>query len=173
MSSRAPVERSTMNVAPSHSFGPRIAIVSHAHPSISKGGAEISAYTLYQGLRELGCDAIFIAACPESARKRAYRETEREFFIFSQTEYFEHFFQLNAQRVDLELVAILKSQKTQLVNFHHFTNLGLGALRRTRMISDLRMVFTLHEFLAICHNHGQMVTVGAHRFASEPRPKLA
>ena len=46
----------------------------------------------------------------------------------------------------------------QLVNFHHFNNLGLGVLRRIRTLPGLKLAFTLHEFLAICHNHGQMVT---------------
>ena len=151
--------------------GPRIAIVSHAHPSISKGGAEISAYTLFQGLLELGCDAIFIAACPESLRKKAHRQSAREHFVFTRGEYFEPFFQLSGEPVDVELARILVAHRTQLVNFHHFTNLGLGALRRVRAMPGLRLAFTLHEFLAICFNHGQMVTPVAQRLCEGASPE--
>ena len=45
-----------------------IAIVAHTHPSVSKGGADIAAYALYEGLRLAGADAIFIAVCSSSAR---------------------------------------------------------------------------------------------------------
>ena len=154
-----------------HSAGPRIAVVAHSHPSISKGGAEISAYTLFQGLIELGCDAIFIAACPENLRKKAYRGSEREHFIFTRGEHFEPFFQLSADPVDAELERLLTAHRTQVVNFHHFTNLGLGALRRARAIPGLRMAFTLHEFLAICFNHGQMVTPVAQRLCEGASPE--
>jgi len=36
----------------------RIAVLSHVHPSLSRGGAEIAAHTLFTGLREIGVDAI-------------------------------------------------------------------------------------------------------------------
>ncbi len=137
---------------------PRIAIVSHSHPSVTKGGAEIAAYTLYKGLRAAGIDAIFIAACAEESRAKLALASENEYAVFVRGEMFEHFFQLGAARVGEELEAILRARRVQLVNFHHFTNLGLGALRRIRALPGLKLAFTLHEFLAICYNHGQMVT---------------
>ena len=79
------------------------------------------------------------------------------------SERFEHFFQLGSAKVGEELERILRARRIQVVNFHHFANLGLGALRRIRALSDLRMAFTIHEFLAICHNHGQMVTTTGQR----------
>ena len=124
-----------MTQTPGSPQGPRIAVVAHSHPSLSKGGAEISAYTLYQGLLELGCDALFIAACPESQRGKAHRESAREHFLFTRGEHFEHFFQLSGDPIDAELARILVAHRTQVANFHHFTNLGLGALRRARAIA--------------------------------------
>jgi glycosyltransferase involved in cell wall biosynthesis len=147
---------------------PRIAVISHSHPSISKGGAEIAAYTLYNGLRKLGCDAIFIAACPDEARAKAFRASEHEYLIFTRGEMFEHFYQLGAQNVGAEIEQILRARRIQLVNFHHFNNFGLGALRRIRALPDLRMVFTIHEFLALCLNHGQMITSAGQRLCEAP-----
>lgn len=148
--------------------GPRIAVISHSHPSISKGGAEIAAYTLYNGLRNLGCDAIFIAACPEGARAKAFRASEHEYLIFTRGEMFEHFYQLGAQNIGAEIEKILRARRIQLVNFHHFNNFGLGALRRIRALPNLRMVFTIHEFLALCFNHGQMITSAGQRLCEAP-----
>jgi glycosyltransferase involved in cell wall biosynthesis len=137
---------------------PRIAVVSHSHPSVSKGGAEIAAYTLFKGLKTLGCDAIFIAACDEESRGKVALASEDEYAVFTRGELFEHFFQLGSAQAGEDIETILRERRVQLVNFHHFTRLGLGALRRIRAIPDLRLVFTIHEFLAICHHHGQMVT---------------
>lgn len=148
--------------------GPRIAVISHAHPSVSKGGAEVAAYSLYNGLRKIGCDAIFIAACPESARNKAFRASEHEYLIFTRGEMFEHFFQLGEQHIGAEIEEILRARRIQLVNFHHFTNFGLGALRRIRALPDLRMAFTIHEFLALCFNHGQMITAAGQRLCEAP-----
>jgi glycosyltransferase involved in cell wall biosynthesis len=152
----------------------RIAIVSHSHPSVTKGGAEIAAYTLYSGLRALGVDAIFIAACAEDSRAKLSLASENEYAIFVRGDMFEHFFQLGSARIGEELEAILRARRVQLVNFHHFTNLGLGALRRIRAIPGLKLAFTLHEFLAICFNHGQMVTsVGQRLCARETSSSCA
>ena len=142
---------------------PRIAVISHAHPSLSKGGAEIAAYTLYKGLLDVGCDAIFIATCPDSARTKLSRASGREHVIFTRGELFESFYQLGSNRVGAELERILVEHRTQLANFHHFTNYGLGALRRIRALPNLRLAFTIHEFLALCYNHGQMITTVGQR----------
>lgn len=52
----------------------RIAIISHTHPSIiSKGGAEISAYTLFLGLQKLGLDPRRPRGQPRHRRRRPWR----------------------------------------------------------------------------------------------------
>lgn len=154
-------------VVPFRSRGPRIAIIAHTHPSISKGGAEIAAYTLYNGLRALGCDAIFIAACQENQRDKLQRASENEYVVFTRGELFEHFYQLGSSHIGEKLAEILTNRCIQIANFHHFTNFGLGALRRVRALPDLRMVFTIHEFLAICHNHGQMITTTGQKLCDQ------
>lgn len=155
-------------VTPLPIAGPRIAVLSHAHPSLSKGGAEIAAYTLYCGLRKLGCDAIFVAAIPESQRVKVACASEHEYVVPTRGEYFEHFYQLGAREIGAELEAILRTRRIQLANFHHFTHFGLGALRRIRALPDLRLAFTIHEFLALCYNHGQMITTVGQRLCEAP-----
>jgi glycosyltransferase involved in cell wall biosynthesis len=150
---------------------PRIAVVAHLHPSISKGGAEISAYTLYQGLISIGCDAIFIAACPEAMRPKLSRGSPNEYVIFTEGERYEPFYQLGMQSIGAALERILSARQIQLVNFHHFTNLGLGALRRVRRMPNLRIAFTIHEFLAICANHGQMIVPVSQRLCEASSPE--
>ncbi len=147
-----------------------IAIVSHTHPSVSKGGAEIAAYALYEGLRMIGVDAIFIAVCPSSDRGRLLLGSDREFAIISDQNRYDHFYHLSAGDIWRQLKAILLRQSVRLVNFHHFLQLGVNTLRALQAETDIPFAVTLHEFLAICAHHGQMVTRPARRLCQAASP---
>jgi glycosyltransferase involved in cell wall biosynthesis len=134
-----------------------IAVISHAHPSISKGGAEIAAFTLFRGLRMLGVPAVFIAAVPMAARDRLDLQTD-EHAVFYNPQQYDHLYQLGEAGALAQLRRILKQTGARLLNFHHFMNFGVNAMRELALEPAFRTVLTIHEFLAICHHHGQMVT---------------
>ena len=147
-----------------------IAIVSHTHPSVSKGGAEIAAFSLYEGLRRIGTDAIFIAVCPSIERHKLLLGSDREFAIISDQMRYDHFYQLSSADVWRQLREILVSQDVRLVNFHHFLQVGVNSLRALAAETDIPFAVTLHEFLAICNHHGQMVTRPARRLCPMATP---
>jgi glycosyltransferase involved in cell wall biosynthesis len=147
-----------------------IAIVSHTHPSVTKGGAEIAAYALYEGLRAAGTDAIFIAICPAADRHRLLLGSDREFAIISDPLRYDHFYHLAAGEIWSELHAILRQQNVRLVNFHHFLQIGVNSLRALAAETDIPFAVTLHEFLAICAHHGQMVTRPTRRLCETASP---
>lgn len=153
----------------SNPTGP-IAIVAHTHPSVTKGGAEIAAYALYEGLRRIGTDAIFIAACPAADRNKLMLGSDREFIVVTDPLRYDHFYQLAAGDVWRQLKSILFSKQVRLVNFHHYLNLGINSLRSLATETDIPFAVTLHEFLAICSNHGQMVTRPARRLCEQATP---
>lgn len=134
----------------------RIAIVSHSHPSVSKGGGEIAAYTLYSGLCKLGVDALFIAACSIEDQSKLSLGSRNERAIPVQPEKYNHFYHLAMNDVARTLHELLIEENVRIVNMHHFFNIGLQFFRSKDVSS--RLVITLHEFLAICNHHGQMVT---------------
>jgi glycosyltransferase involved in cell wall biosynthesis len=134
-----------------------IAVISHAHPSISKGGAEIAAHTLFLGLRKLGIPAVFIAAVPLGLRDRLDLQAD-EYAVFYEPNAYDHIYQLGDAATLKQLRRILAETGAKLLNFHHFLNFGINALRDLGQEPDLCTVLTLHEFLSICHHHGQMVT---------------
>jgi glycosyltransferase involved in cell wall biosynthesis len=144
-----------------------IAIISHTHPSVTKGGAEIAAYALYEGLRLLGVDAIFIAACPLQDRNKLLLGSDREFVVLVDPLRYDHFYQLSSGEVWRQLKAILVGQNVRLANFHHYLNLGVNALRALSAETNIPFAVTLHEFLAICNHHGQMVTRPGRRLCSQ------
>jgi glycosyltransferase involved in cell wall biosynthesis len=146
-----------------------IAIVSHSHPSLSKGGAEIAAYTLFGGLSALGCDVTFITACDEKHRAKLSLGSSRERAVFHDSSAFDHFHQCAKP----ELVDALRRAlpaKIRTVNFHHFIHFGIGAVRSIAENPEIVTVLTLHELLSICHHHGQMITKPAHNLCREATP---
>jgi glycosyltransferase involved in cell wall biosynthesis len=144
-----------------------IAIVAHTHPSVTKGGAEIAAYALYEGLRKLGVDAIFIAACPLADRGRLLLGSAREFVVTVDPLRYDHYYQLASPEVWRQLKAILVAQNVRLVNFHHYLNFGVNTLHALAAETTIPFAVTLHEFLAICNHHGQMVTRPARRLCPQ------
>lgn len=143
------------------SFAAPLAVISHAHPSISKGGAEIAAHTLFHGLRALGVPVIFIAAVPEAERHRLDLGAD-EYAVFHAQERYEHLYQLAEPGVARQLCAILDATGAERLVFHHFLWLGLNSLRDALALPGRRGVLVLHEFLAQCHHHGQMITATTH-----------
>lgn len=146
--------------------GERIAIVSHVHPSISKGGAEISAYALFESLCALGRDAIFIAAVAEDRLGDVVLQSPREIVIPHNPSAYDHFYHLSASETRDALVKAIVDSEARIVNFQHFMNIGMNSLRAVAELPGVTTLVTLHEFLAICHNHGQMVTSGNQRLCA-------
>jgi glycosyltransferase involved in cell wall biosynthesis len=137
---------------------PRIAVVAHAHPSVSKGGSEIAAHTLYRGLLELGHDAIHIATCPEASRGRLQFDTPGERALVFAPERNDAFYNPGTPGLARRLVELLRAEGIGLVSFHHHLNIGLTGLRLASGLPGLRSLLTLHEYTAICQRDGQMVT---------------
>ena len=156
----------TLQISPN---GP-IAVIAHTHPSVTKGGAEIAAYALYEGLRRIGADAIFIAACPANDRKKLMLGSDREFVVVVDPLRYDHLYQLASADVWRQLKTILVQQQVRVANFHHYLNIGVNTLRALASETDIPYTVTLHEFLAICNHHGQMVTHPARRLCEQATP---
>lgn len=147
-----------------------IVIFSHAHPSISKGGAEVSAYTLFKGLRQLGHAATFVAMCPEEQLARVRFDTPHEMVLPFRAAAYDHFFHFaDPALFRAALEAVTPLQPSALV-FHHFLFLGINTLRQLADHFNVPSVLVLHEFLAICHHHGQMVTRPAKKLCDRSSP---
>lgn len=148
--------------------GKRVAILSHSHPSLTKGGAEIAADTLFRGLRGSGIDAIIISACAEDAVDRIDLGPH-EFVLPYRAGSYDHFYHIAGLGVRQALVDLLRRERVDVLNAHHFLHAGIGAFTDVAA-AGIKVVYTIHEFLAICHNHGQLVTRGAQVLCDGPSP---
>jgi len=147
--------------APAPSTAPlSVCIVAHAHPAFSKGGAEMAAAREFATLRAAGHAAVLVAAAemgsPRPGGLLLRHAPDQHLFDPSGMAEDRLFWSDLAARD--ALLALLVAQPVQVFHFHHLWRVGLdlvAALMEAR--PDARFVLTLHEMLAICAHHGQML----------------
>lgn len=152
----------------------KVMIFSHAHPTFSKGGAELSAYYLWQEINRLpDHEAWFVGRADHSVMHQFSSLSgigEREYLI-SGSSAVADFATTILLSADSALAQLLRKIEPDVVHFHHYVNLGVELIRLVRQVCPrTRIVMTLHEYLAICMNSGQMVkTSGRLCYQSSPR----
>jgi len=141
----------------------RILLISHGHPDFSLGGGEVAAYSHWLELRRRGFEAMLLArvsgpplhtGSPFSARSADGLEV---LFSLPPVNQFRHS-QTQRSLVYEQFRQLLERFRPTVVHFHHYVHLGLELIREVRKYnSDIQIILTLHEFLAICHAQGQML----------------
>lgn len=143
----------------------RIMILSHGHPELSTGGAERAAYSLFQRLKQDPAvdDVVFVAraehqAIGHSALFGSFRGRPDE--ILAAPPPVDGFtFQSLGFDVLKQLVSeLISAIKPDVVHVHHFIFWGVEIFELFRQ-AGVRVVFTIHEFAAVCANYGQMIKV--------------
>ena len=143
----------------------KILVISHGHPDNAKGGGEIAAYNLHNKLNETAdYHSVFLARHdrdellhPGTLLSGSGRDNEI-LLHSTRNDYFLHS-QHNKVLIAREFRQVLERVNPKIVHFHHFVHLGLEMIREARAFNpDLKIVFTLHEYIAICNNSGQMMT---------------
>jgi glycosyltransferase involved in cell wall biosynthesis len=142
----------------------RILIVAHGHPELRPGGGEIASYLLFRGLQRVaGIEAHYLAWVEAAGAERvagrlsSFAGRPRESVIC--TGEFNSFWLSQPSVAVLDQFALLLARiDPDVVHFHHYTNLGIEFIAAARQHKpELRLVVTLHEYLAICHHYGTMV----------------
>jgi glycosyltransferase involved in cell wall biosynthesis len=140
-----------------------VLVMSHAHPDLSAGGAERAAYSLFDHLKVApGVDQVaFVArAMPEhighSAPIGAFRGRPDELLACPPP--LDPFTQSTTDYTRLEEIvrAVMNRFKPDVVHVHHFAFWGVELFELLKR-HGARVVFTMHEFIPICHRQGQML----------------
>lgn len=139
---------------------PRVAVLAHASPRYSFGGGEIAAQRECELLREIGVEVLLAGAIvrPNSQFAPAIEMVNTNEAIFTINDYdMIHEIWKDNQAVT-DLIELLYRHEADIVHLHHCWHIGLNTMvRLKRRLPGTRFVLTLHEMLAICMNHGQMV----------------
>lgn len=156
----------------------RVLVVSHGHPALALGGAEIASHSLHQGLNSLpDVELVYLARVGQpfprhgASALMSYRGTEDE-MLFHADDY-DPFFLSNrdTEALQRDLVRFVRDARPHVVHFHHVLGLGMEALYAVReALPRSAIVLTFHEYLSICHNHGQMVKRPTGQLCREASP---
>jgi glycosyltransferase involved in cell wall biosynthesis len=143
----------------------RTLVISHGHPTFSIGGAEVASHNLFKGLNTLpGHEAHYLArvgppvaphhGTPFMALRQAPRETlfwanDYDWFLLGNRD---------LEQLELHFARYLADLRPDVVHFHHILGFGAQAIAAVRKaLGGVPIVVTLHEYLSICHHHGQMI----------------
>ncbi|WP_210483377.1 glycosyltransferase family 4 protein [Microvirga antarctica] len=156
----------------------RVLVVSHGHPSFSLGGGEIASYNLHKGLNGTdGAESRFLARVGHPVVRHggtallSLRQKDGE--ILYHADDYDDFLLSNHNTEELErdFLRVVRELKPHVVHFHHFIGLGLECLYAVRQaLPEVIIVVTFHEFLSICHHHGQMVKTGSTKLCHRSSP---
>jgi glycosyltransferase involved in cell wall biosynthesis len=156
----------------------RVLFITHNHPSLHPGGSEILAHDLFQAVKAEGVEAMFLA-CTNAVHRQPKPGTNFQTVGRSGDEmllWAGHFDAFNLSQIDLhglvpELGAFLTSWRPDVVHFHHALLIGAETIYLVRrLLPEARIVFTLHDYYAICAHLGQMVTAGDNALCRAARP---
>ncbi len=143
-----------------------ILIISHAHPKFSKGGGEIAAYNLYNELTRQGYNTYFLAAHMNEKAHHGHTPfsiiNEKEILFYVSP--YDYFMQTSFDKKSAwkDFKELLELIEPDIIHFHHYIHLGLEKIKEVHKYKqtkkDVKILLTLHEYVAICANNGQMVT---------------
>ena len=139
----------------------KVVVISHAHPTFSKGGAELAAYYLWEGINNHpDHEAWFIGrGQPELMHKFTTLAAmgERDYLLAGNAS-IEHLTATTSLDSHSDLSQLLASIQPDIVHFHHYVHVGVETIRLVKNICPQAKIFmTLHEYIAICQNNGQMI----------------
>lgn len=144
----------------------RVLVVSLFHPELVRGGAQQVAYELFQALRDTpgvapvllsSIDETYPALFKSGASITGFDGREGE-FLFLTREYDYWWHRINAPSLIEAFEGFLETVAPDVVHFHHFFTFGIDLVTLTRrVLPQARIVFTFHEFMAICAADGHMV----------------
>jgi glycosyltransferase involved in cell wall biosynthesis len=149
----------------------KILYVSHNHPEIRPGGAEGYALDVYEGVRDAGeFEPVLLSRSgpPISIGTRYHEgrpitlvnDDPHQYFFYTDMSEWDWVFGRSPRKSALTRFfrEFLLEQKPDLVHFQHTMYMGYDILRVTRnTLPDVPIVYTLHEYLPICHHNGQLV----------------
>ncbi len=147
---------------------PSVLVMTHSHPRLTHGGAEISAQSLFRQIKANGGRAWFLGCALAGGGARLGAPLTQPFgsddYLYTPAVPFDYFKFANPDpQFPAALAELVGQLRPDIVHAHHYTHFGVEMFSVIKRASPTtRVVVSLHEYLAICHNHGQMVKTGSH-----------
>ncbi|WP_428929937.1 glycosyltransferase [Marinibacterium sp. SX1] len=150
------------------------------HPRVMKGGAQYVAKDLHDAAAaDPEVEAIMLAGIDSrmfpqyskvGASITALPDTDNEFLMPGRR--FDDFFhRIYDPRRNKALKRFLETHRPDVIHVHHSLWVGLEAIDLIRAtLPDVKIIYTLHEYLAICHKQGQLYRYHEGGICQDTRP---
>jgi glycosyltransferase involved in cell wall biosynthesis len=163
----------------------KVLLVCHNHPDLLVGGVEMYTRDLYEALsRSARVEPVLLARAglpssqtpnphPNSPLSMANRDPN-EYLLYTDFDDFDHFFGRLSNRRALthHFHRFLHDVRPDVVHFQHTAYLGYDIVRVTRnALPGVPIVYSLHDYLPICHRDGQMVRAQDNTVCRESSPR--
>ena len=186
MASASGITSASSNGGSGNGTPPRVLFICHNHPSVRPGGAEAYALELHRYLqRTEQVDSYFLAkgGPPLSNAGSAHLGTyiapvgrhPNEYFCF--TDDWDYDWTMGTIPDDKRLYTkhlrqFFRAIQPDVVHLHHTMFFGYDILREIKNSApDAPIVYTLHEFMPICHRQGQMLRTETNEPCLEESPR--
>ncbi len=164
---------------------PRVLFVSHGHRMIRLGGVEVYAAELYEAMRALGLfEPLLVAraeapvtalpSLPDESRFGPVDSDPNQYLFYTDGASYDWLFGTSRDKSTYvrHFHEFLRTVRPDVVHFQHTLSLGYDMVRQVRnTLPDVPIVYTLHEYLPICHRDGQMVRTLGNEPCMEESPR--
>ena len=149
----------------------RILVIAHGHPDFNLGGGELAAYNLYKGYKahEKVEDAWFLARVDKGRGVTGNISLRRpNEYLWEQAVHDWHRMKaVHQASLSTWFADLIRGLNPSIVHVHHYAHMGLEFIRAIKQVDpNIRIFMTLHEYMAICRNNGQMVKTNTKRLCS-------
>lgn len=144
----------------------KVLLISVHHPELVRGGAQQVCYELFKSLKSRdGINPVLLAAVDPSfqslyksgARITGFDGREGE-FLFLSRDYDYQWHKVSNSALVKSFAEFLELLQPEVIHFHHFLLLGVDLLTLARrVLPNVRIVLTFHDFISICEANGHML----------------
>jgi glycosyltransferase involved in cell wall biosynthesis len=163
----------------------KVLYVAHNHPTVRPGGAEAYALELYEAMRvsqefepvlaaRIGEGTSVEASAHAGAPFSVIGNDPNQYYIRTEWDGIDFFLETYRDKrlYTVYIADFLEAYKPDLVHFQHTHFIGYDFVTLVRrMLPDTPIVYTLHEYLPICHRDGQMVRTGSEALCLGASPR--
>ena len=162
----------------------KILFISHNHPAFRPGGAESFAMDLHEALEKAGeFEPIFLARMENAERSPALRGRTPiasldgrpgQYFLYTEWSDWNFLYGRLEDRTVLtqHFRDFLVAERPDVIHFQHSRFMGYDMVRIARnTLPHAPILYMLHDYLAICHNHGHMVRTMANELCEQESPR--
>lgn len=153
----------------------RVLFIVHGHPSYSIGGAENAAFALYKELdSQFPANVFILSAYPVDKKLLGPGEimsidgSENEYLIGTDCGWLP-FFNLHPKDFSQGLTRFINYINPDIIHIHHYLKFGIDLIPLLASIApNAQLITTLHEYLPLCLNNGQMLTTQTNKLCEAP-----